>query len=472
MTRKIESLVLLLFFGALLATWTSLITGHLEESDAVQNIVAAVNLAHEGVVSEGLAPPVVPSMAREPLPAFVGSLAVRAVDVWLGPAPIADYLSGARLKLLKLQNVFWLLVLSWCALKAARFAGLSFRASLAAVVVINLLLVNSELRIYLLDSVCTEAPAAALLMGASLLLAAGFGRRRLSLLAAAGFVYGLLALVKALFLYVAVGVAALVVLAMVLDRRGFARAVAGAAAFLLLFAVVVTPWMYRNHVQFGEFTLAGRGGEVLYTRGIMDREITNDEYLGGLYHWAPYPLNGALRRVLGFSNTDSSRGGRVQHLNEWWGADFAKEDQAAEEEGRPEDALTYFRMGSGETQRLLRVYAAEGAEAAAARADAELKQRGLALIKEHWVRHLAISPLFLWRGALLIFPPLALGFLWAAVRRRGEVALFLAPALGMVTLYSLISYFMPRYALPAAPVALLVVVVACIGLVRRRSVGL
>jgi hypothetical protein len=92
-------------------------------------------------------------MAREPLPALVGAAAVRIVDGLLGEAadPSA-YFAGKRVKLLKYQNMFGLLILSGSVFAAARMLALNFYGSLLCVVLSNLLLLNSEGRLYMLDS--------------------------------------------------------------------------------------------------------------------------------------------------------------------------------------------------------------------------------------------------------------------------------------------------------------------------------
>lgn len=84
--------------------------------------------------------------------------------------------------------------------------------------------------------------------------------------------------------------------------------------------------------------IAGRGGETLFTRGQMDQKWTRDEYLGGFYYYAPYPLNAVLRRVFGYSREDTTRiGGRLQRIAEAPGTDFA-----AHLEGQPDKTYTYF----------------------------------------------------------------------------------------------------------------------------------
>jgi hypothetical protein len=200
-------------------------------------------------------------MAREPLPALVGAAAVRIVDGLLGEAadPSA-YFAGKRVKLLKYQNMFGLLILSGSVFAAARMLALNFYGSLLCVVLSNLLLLNSEGRLYMLDSLYTEAPAAALLTLGSLLLTAGVTQSKLVLTGLAGLLFGLLPLVKAAFLYITIGVAAAVVVLSLLQQRPVTVALHHAAVLCTALAITMVPRILRNYTTFG--TLVWPGGEV------------------------------------------------------------------------------------------------------------------------------------------------------------------------------------------------------------------
>ena len=99
-------------------------------------------------------------------------------------------------------------------------------------------------------------------------------------------------------------------------------------------------------------------------------------------------------------------------------------------------------------------------------ADAQQQTRGIRLILEHPGKELALTPLFLWRGAFFCFPALALAFVWLLRRREERLALLLLPALGAVIFYGMVSFLIPRYSLPSAPVAILAVAALCVGLYR------
>jgi hypothetical protein len=201
--------------------------------------------------------------------------------------------------------------------------------------------------------------------------------------------------------------------------------------------------------------MAGRGGETFYTRGVMDQMVPMDEYVGGYYYLAPYPLNGALRRILGYSRSDTYRvGGRLQHLNESRGSEFAAEDFAAFEAGEPQNTFTYFLQCSAEGVGLIREFKARGDADPVVSSDRLLMARGFTLMFAHPWKHAALTPLFLWRGAFFTFPALAAAFAWSLPRRKLQLALLTLPALGIVLFYALVSFFTPRYSLPAVPLAL------------------
>ena len=51
---------------------------------------------------------------------------------------------------------------------------------------------------------------------------------------------------------------------------------------------------------------------------------------------------------------------------------------------------------------------------------------------------------------------LCAGLVYALVRRRTEIAIFILPSMGMVLFYALFSHFIPRYAVTAVPVTIVI----------------
>jgi hypothetical protein len=225
--------------------------------------------------------------------------------------------------------------------------------------------------------------------------------------------------------------------------------------------------MIRNFVDFGTVSLAGRGGESLYIRAVVD-QMTKDEYLGGLSIWAPYPLNGALRRIFGFSRSDTIRvGGRLQHISESPQTDFAAADYAAFIAGKPESTYTYFLRVYAEKVILQRQFEKAGVRDVELSVDREMMARAGRLIGAHPWKHVALTPLLLWRGAFFIFPMLGAVFVWSLRRRDLQTTLLLLPSLGMIAFYALLTLYIPRYSLPAAPLALCAAVAVCESLFDR-----
>jgi hypothetical protein len=231
--------------------------------------------------------------------------------------------------------------------------------------------------------------------------------------------------------------------------RRAAQALLAAAAW----AALVGPWMYRNERAFGSAQIAERGGVSLYTRGLLDT-MTLEEYRGTFYAWAPRvrPLVG---RLLGFSPDDFDRGGRLQRIPLEWQAPFADEDRLAGDEGRPQDAITYVRIGRGTLNRAVAEASARGETHPGTVADREVRDRGLELVRSHLGMHFALLLPMLWGLAPVVFPLLVATLILSAKRRRWDVAAFVLPTLALLMFTTLLSIFVHRYAIPAVPAAMI-----------------
>jgi hypothetical protein len=442
-------------------TWSRLITDERIDGDDLQTLTMAVNLRHHGVASLDREPPYTPSMYREPLPVAVTALSMWLADAALGRASAEAYLAGDRARLLKLQNLVWLALLCASAFSATYLLTSSRWVAALAALLMNVDVIpfaEVGLRPLLVDTLMSEVTAAALFLAAAAFLVAAMRTPRTARFAWAGLCFGLLALTKAAFLYVFVGFAAVLLAGAAFRLRGpdLRAGLARVAALALAFAAVVVPWMARNYVQLGEFQLAERGGVVLYLRALKN-EMTADEYRGAIYFWAPKPLQPALKSLLGVSSSDLQRGGRLQRLNRLPEADFYRDDIAAWRAAKPDEAITFIRKALAEQLRLQRLAVANGESAESA--DAELQRRAVAMIAEAPARHLATTPLFLWRGAFFPLPVLLAALAVAVWRRDYGLGAFVLPALGTIAFFALFTHFLPRYAVPVLPTAVVTVVV-------------
>ena len=453
--------VALLLTALLVASWTTHITTSRVDKDSAQSVLMAVNLARTGVMSLDEAPPYTPSDYREPLPIAVSAVGVRVIDAILGPAETQAYFSGERLRYLKFQNILWLGLVCvgvfWAVNLATGSAPFSFAGLLLAGVVFS----ANSWAAGMLDDLYTDLPGGAVLVLASSAFAAALTRRRARDCWIAGLLFGALVLIKAAVLYVFVGLIGLLgcVFLLYRSRVELRSALQSLGLISLGLLVVVLPWMTRNWVAVGSFQVAQRGGVVLMVRAVKDL-MTPEEYLGSFYVWAPGKLREPVGRLLGFGPQDLQRGGRLQHLNRSSDSNFAEDDIRAEQQGRPDQAIAYYRKGRAERIRLQRELAAAHTPHADVAADRLLQKEAMGIIMAHPLKHLAATIPFLWRGATFAFPMLLVGMVVALHRRRYDCALLALPALGLILFYALLSHFISRYSLPVRPVLVALAVIA------------
>ena len=394
-------------------------------------------------------------MYREPVPVIATALATELSDLFLGQADVDEYFFGDRAKYLKYQNIIWFALLSIGTFWACHLLTSSATLSYVAMLLINirLPLTSSGRNALGLDSLDTEAIAAATLILGSVLLVAAVRRDSLRLAAASGLLFGVLVLTKAAMFYVSAGLFFTLLCLLAVPRRLMPQRPSAAQVLVLTVTcvLVVLPWIYRNYTHFGSFQIADRGGGVLYVRAIKN-SMTREEYIGSFYVWAP-----GLRRfvglALGFSEADLQKGGRLQRLNRAESSDFAEQDRAAELAGNPDAAISFYRKARAERQRLHNELSATPGDITT-EADRILQQQAIALIRNHLGNHLAMTIPFLWRGAATVAAVLLICFTYAVSRRNIELAIFVLPSIGLVLFYGLFNHFIPRYSTPAVPVAI------------------
>ena len=443
------------------------ITGSTIRFDAAENLELALNLAHHGVFSSDQQYPYRPSMIREPVPVLSMAAAVLVVDRVLGPAPPADYFSGPRARAIKLQNIVWMALLCAAVFYALHSLTDSFYLSLLGVVLINKIpfvtsgLVYAGLRV---DTLYTELEAATLVVLGSALLARGVQRNSLSFAAAAGLVFGALALTKAALLYVLL-LLILVMTAVAVHRRKRPlpewpepRTL---AVLCVAFVAVVLPWMVRNSRDLGEFQVAGRGGMGLYFRA-FDNQLTHDEMLATLYWWAPDPLTRQyFGHMLGLSPSDFlSRKGRMRRLSSDPGSEFYETDFTAMFTGHPDQAVSNFFKSFAEEQRIWLTFRGKPGVNEDVATDKLLLARGISLFRQEPLRDLEMTPLYMYRAAAYLFIALV-GLLVHTLRTR-RYSLLIMGLLGLMTLvfYAALSDFITRYAVPVVPLTLVAILAA------------
>lgn len=438
---------------ALVFVWSSWMTGAPARADAEQNLRAAVELGLDGRF---------PWMFREPLPVAVDAVGVALIEAVAGPAAYEDWLEGPRIAALKRVNLLWLGLLSVAAFLSARTLGASRTGAWGALALVNL--VAFALRTEFVDSLGTDLMAAALLTASAGLTASGWQRQDIRRLAAGGAVLGLACLTKASLLYVAIGLALALLLLAAWRARGWPVRDRRKQILVLLAAVLVvtTPWMLRNLVRFGEFSIADRGGEVLLLRAYED-QVTPAEYAGVWCAFSPGRLQGAVCALTGHSPPDLRPGGALGRFSRATPPDARAVQAAAEAGAGPVAGLSFYHTAK-ERFRVL-----NGRFQSTTRADVAARREAVALIAAAPGRHLAMTPAYLWRGlGGLTVVLLAIG-LAAFVRKRDGLVVFLLPFVGLGFFMALFSHFIPRYAWPMIP-ALCVALPLIAEIVLRRAI--
>jgi hypothetical protein len=185
------------------------------------------------------------------------------------------------------------------------------------------------------------------------------------------------------------------------------------------------------------------------------------EYLGSFYLWAPNSrIRAIVGNTLGFRKDDLRKGGRLQRLNRSGSAEFAAEDRAAYSDGRPEDAITYYRRAGAEWQKIVLQQEKRGHPNPETVADEVTQKRAVNIILMHPLRHIATTLPFLWRGAPFIAPLLALFAMAAVLRRRSDLIAYMLPAAGLVAFLALATHNLPRYNQPAWPIVTVLAIVS------------
>lgn len=457
--------------AGLLVALSGQITDEANGADAQDNLEAGYNLAYFGVLSfddatEGGAAGLTPSNYREPLPIWAIAAYVRLHPA-LATGHTADTLNaGAAVRTVKAVNLVWA-ALCLVGVAALCLVGVAVRPPLlatgAALVAMGLVYVYFLSQNKVINLLYTELEAATLLVWFAVTTTLALRGWRWGWFAASGVFIGLLALTKAVFLYVAVGVVGVLLVVYVWRPAVGGRwgVVARLAVFSVALAATVLPWMTRNAVLFGDFGITQRGGVILMIRAYLDG-MTHEEWVGGFYHYStPGPFKDFLGAQLGFTPQDEFDG-RLMRLNR--GNAYWMADREADRAGKPEDAVSYYRAGRAERVRLQNQFEAAGHPNPTHAADDALQTLALERILADPVAHLKVSVLMAWRGlwGMATPAPLALaavgvlfGMTGGGLWRRDPYLLGagLAP-FGAYLFYALFTHFITRYLEPMAPLLL------------------
>lgn len=273
-------------------------------------------------------------------------------------------------------------------------------------------------------------------------------KKRLVFSLGLGIAIGLLALTKAVALYVAIVYVPIFATALLLSRKlNLKSTLLTLMTIVLGLSLVVSPWIYRNSALGSEASIAGRGGSVLLGRSKLNQNISKD-MLGGLYVFSPPMLQQAFfEKVLGFEARSLAAGGKYAYLNRNVG--FKNKPN--------QSAYKAFNL--------------------APEKEKESYRSGISNIADNVLPHVMTTGVMAWRGlwsfdggnhlvpggktklsvvfnligfcAFILFPVISL-----FKKRIDWFVLSLFPA-GFFWIYASFSHFIPRYSAPLIPITIL-----------------
>ena len=463
----------------------SMITDAPVMDDGLQNLQSAYNLKTWGVFSkERVAGKPSPDNYREPLPPAVTA----AFMYLLGDARAClngDCISQRfDVRTIKKINIGWALI----TLCVSAVLSYMLTGSRWATVLVLLLIHYSFLRnpAYI-DSLYTEIPASACMLVSALCVMACIRKPAPRVCLLTGIMLGLLVLVKAIFLYILVPVVLLLLLFLGLHARktSAGNPIRGFVMLGIGLLVTIGPWMVRNSVHFDSIQLSSRGGLALYTRALIN-QMDAYEFRAAFHYWGP----GAYRRLvrntaLDINDRDYERSGRAVRLNDSDGSSFFQDDVAAQNEGRPEDARSFYRIARAQRVRAIMDARQSGQRHKRHAADNYLRDESLAMITQHPLRHMLATIPLAWRGMWCFYGGGVFTLLCAAAygsfvfvcfcgvaRKRWDILALIAVPFFLLLFNAFLSNNLPRFNAPAIPFMVISLVAVLQGVLQRLRTGI
>ena len=256
----------------------------------------------------------------------------------------------------------------------------------------------------------------------------------------AGVTLGALVLVRSVYLYSLI-IVPLVWMVGIWRIPSERRRTAPLMALTLSACLVVGPWMARNRVQGGAFAVSAGGSSVMAIRaeyGLMTWPEVGRAF--AYYLSDRVPFKGAAMRWLADGPDAYARFDRADHeRGAWWRAATRRGAAAALADARDPEWRTASIAGQ----------------------DAAHRAAALSVYREHWVKQLALTVVFLHRGnggAWLVAAPL---FLVLVYRRRDyRLAFLLVPMLATAGILAIGTHYVLRYSFPFIPVGTVLLALA------------
>lgn len=317
-----------------------------------------------------------------------------------------------------------------------------------------------------------ELPTAAILTWANLVALVVARRTGARWAFALGALGGLLTLSRAIFLYV---FPLFLILLLLLVRDDPRRRLTSIGAGLLGMSLVAGPWLARNAIEFGIFSISDTGSVVLLIRDVKN-DMTPYQHRGAWVYFSPEPLRPPIARVLRVDLDDFLDDGPLRQWVRWLPDPITGEDVESTER------KSFYRQARDFRWVFVDPYLDAGLSFEDARKLGydDMTSHVIANVRADPMRFVRTAPVFLYRSTW----PMNESQLWAstgispqrvllaavnplgmlALLAFGTVGLFRRRATwfamgglatGVVAYHALLTHALPRYTRPVAGVMIL-----------------
>ena len=432
--------------------------------DASQNLRTGLNLLKHGVYSEkGVTNDVIAGFRREPIPNFI--LAFQLKYASLFNADLLNYsgkdeFPSELLLAAKQVNIVYamgLMISLWLlTLMLVAPAWMANTISFPLIALVNEQFIAGEM-----NTLDTELPAAFFMVLLALISLVMVKNLSLGWILISGISFGLLVMTKQSGAYVAVICIPIILTLLPSARTKFFM---NLFLFSLGFAVVVSPWVIRNRIEFGRSVISRGGGDVLLIRSVFN-QMSPLQFRNAFYSFSPKPIrDDLLGPIMGLESQDHSCGKILDVFNRKLLC-----DSQALDEGRYQDVRSFYIRG-------------KRAEPLSMNLSNSLRKReALSRILANPLQHLIISFPLAWRGIWAVRPEgwgdvilnilsflalLASPLLYFLEKRKSWLIVSIVP-IGYFLFYALFSHFIPRYSQPLVPLAFICLMMVVVDMASK-----
>lgn len=479
-TKKSLNVICYLVVGFFIAILLLLTSARLNlnppQGDGIENFTYAFNLSKYYVITDGSLDnggEFIASNEREPFPIFLSAAWIEFNPYLSEIEKKDDLLKGKKLIQLKLQNVLYIFlillgVFSLSNILIGTQCGFVFKAIFS---ITSVAIVYFCLPIKYVNNLLTEYQASFLLIWFIVFWLSAWSTKSTWKYLLTGIALGLLFLTKASFFYIAIISLSFFLFWLGLTKTNKKQILQN--ALILIFSILtVLPWYARNYVNLGIWELVQRGPVVLIVRAYKSR-MTDEEFKGAFYAYAPASLKKIMSNITGYNERDRLTNGQLQRLTRYPIGDIEKREKLNEK-----DAISYYIQATTHYRVIYQNYlkSIHNKELARILTDQAIKKESFQIIKDNFCLHLRSSLVFSWRGLwpnnstdgritnhanqsiyqdlipVLGFLSMVILFICGLINKNLNFVILTILGVGAFFFYALLTHFIPRYSIMTLPI--------------------